>query len=462
MEKLILRSVMYGADKIPDSWFEKVPGGFYKEKDNPKSQNGKSGQNRNSGSGSSGKRRNTNNYDNRRRYEDDDQGYRSEGGARRDRRSRSSYDRPADDDYYDDRRGPRREKSHRRRRSFDDDRNWRDDDGYGRHPHPDGHYGGRESGRRPPYPQVDPYYDRGRPSTGGSDQPANPFSRGAGVAAGAAAEAPPYPQSSDPRSPSLPSPSYGSPAPQQARNGGIGNGYVPYADIYGQPTPRQPFSPPPPSDGSVRPNSLNQVSPPIASPQQGYQQNPFAQQAPTAAAAGAGAEYDGRAGFMNQDPRKMNGYDPRYSARRFNGYDENEQTYSESPPPPRRPSRQDYSPSYDSYDSPADNPRRSRSERRNDDRRERKPQNQGRSKSRVREAFDPSQRGLSYGAVGAVAGGLAGREIGKGAIPMAIGATIGALGANAFEARDRYVDSRQPLSAQSPTTQPRPPPANDR
>ncbi|TKA22854.1 hypothetical protein B0A50_07754 [Salinomyces thailandicus] len=33
MEKLILRSIMYGADKIPDSWFDKVPGGFYKAKE---------------------------------------------------------------------------------------------------------------------------------------------------------------------------------------------------------------------------------------------------------------------------------------------------------------------------------------------------------------------------------------------------------------------------------------------
>ena len=30
MEKLVLRGIMYGADKIPDSWFEKVPGGYYK------------------------------------------------------------------------------------------------------------------------------------------------------------------------------------------------------------------------------------------------------------------------------------------------------------------------------------------------------------------------------------------------------------------------------------------------
>lgn len=28
----LFNSLMYGADKIPDSWFEKVPGGYYKEK----------------------------------------------------------------------------------------------------------------------------------------------------------------------------------------------------------------------------------------------------------------------------------------------------------------------------------------------------------------------------------------------------------------------------------------------
>lgn len=69
---------------------------------------------------------------------------------------------------------------------------------------------------------------------------------------------------------------------------------------------------------------------------------------------------------------------------------------------------------------------------------------------RIKENFDTSQRGLGYGAVGAIVGGLLGSEVDKGPIPMAIGAALGGLGANAFEARERYVDPRKPQSAQLP------------
>jgi uncharacterized membrane protein YebE (DUF533 family) len=108
----------------------------------------------------------------------------------------------------------------------------------------------------------------------------------------------------------------------------------------------------------------------------------------------------------------------------------------------------------DSYDARAQDGR-SRSERRSED----KSKSRGKSKSRVREVFDTTQRGLGYGAVGAVTGGLIGSEFGKGAIPTAIGAAVGALGANAFEAREKYVQPRQPQNAQIPT-QPPPPVTN--
>ena len=166
----------------------------------------------------------------------------------------------------------------------------------------------------------------------------------------------------------------------------------------------------------------------------GYQQNTFAQQAPTAAAAGAGAAYTGQPGFISPS------YDPKYSPRRSSTYDRNDQNYSGSPPPDRRTSRQDYSPSYDNPDY--------RQDYRQDYRRPSKSQAQGRSKSRLRQHFDTSQRALGYSAVGALAGGLAGSELGHGVVPGAIGAALGALGANAFQARERYVDPRRPLNEQ--------------
>lgn len=449
MEKLILRSVMYGADKIPDSWFEKVPGGFFKEKEANKRSSGSGGERRHSGA-----------YHGARQYEDSnnyDDGYRSDGHRRRNRRSRSSYDGGADEEYYrdgDDRQRPRRVKSHRRRRSLDNDR-YGHDDGHGRRPR-DREYDDRPRSGRRQYPE-DPHYNSSRPGTGGSERPLNPFSPAAyaatGAAAGAAAGAAPYPRSSAAPSPAVQSPQFGQ--PPQARSGSIGNGYVPYSEIYSQSTqnaPQQPFSPPPTSDGSIRPNAMNMATP-VSPPPQGYQQNPLAQQHPTAADAGAGMQYTGQQGFINQDRGYNDAYDPRYDPMRYPGYDENEEPYSESPPPRRRRSRRDRSQSYDRDDSRT-NDRRARSERRKDD----KSKDQGRSKSRLRAAFDTSERGLGYGAVGAVTGGLLGSEFGKGAMPKAIGATLGALGANAFEARERYVDRRKPPNTQM-RTQP-PPPTN--
>ena len=447
MEKLILRSVLYGADKIPDKWFERVPGGFFREKE---------GGNRNSDSPSSDRRKNNKNA--RRPYDEDDEdydeGYRSEGHGRRHQRNRSSYDGGADDgDYYlsgDEQHRHRSGKSHRRRHSTEDDQRGHGDGRHRSHRKDprDSHDPAFNPYRRRDLRSPDLYYDRERPlsSGDGSDRSANRFSMGSS----AAAAHPPYQRSSATQSPAMQSPNLTKVHP--ARSGSIGNGYVPYANIYGQDiqqTARQPrFSPVPASPmRAPQPYSDPRNSPPVAPPPHDYHQNPFAQEAPIAADAGAGAVYTGTAGFVNQeqDPRWTNGPDPNYSARLYTRYDENNDP-NPNPASPRRSSRRDHSPSYDSYDTRTQD-RRSRSERRTDD----KPKPAGKSKSRVREAFDTSQRGLGYGAVGAVTGGLVGSEFGKGAIPRAIGATVGALGANAFEAREKYVHSRHWPQSQRPS-----------
>ncbi len=47
-----------------------------------------------------------------------------------------------------------------------------------------------------------------------------------------------------------------------------------------------------------------------------------------------------------------------------------------------------------------------------------------------------SERGVGYGTIGALAGGLLGSEVGHGIVPTIAGALVGGLGANVFEKRD--------------------------
>lgn len=477
MEKLILRSVMYGADKIPDGWFEKVPGGFYKKQEaqNKREANDRDRQKQSNtesnkasrGDRSNRSRRNSTGEELSRgppRDDDfDDSGYRSEGHRRRHGgQGRSSYDGGDDEHYYsgEDR---RRRRQHggdrRRRRGHDDDRRGYEDGYRGPPPRDDRHGDPRADGGRQPYPeQVEhPYVEPQRQS--------NPFSprgsvvEGMTAGAGGAALGAAYANgNANPASPTPMSPNPMSPTPRSPQTGGAAGGYVPYSHIYGngssnQQTDRQPFSPPPPSSsGSVQPNQFNQVSPPVTA-HGNLPQNPFAQQqAFTAAAAGAGAAYAEHAFGYSPDPRYSARHDSGYGERYDDRYpDENEPPYSEmSPPPRRRPSRRDYSPSHDSYED-RDDRRRPRERRRDDeDMKRAKSQGRGKSMQRIKENFDTSQRGLGYGAVGAIVGGLLGSEVDKGPIPMAIGAALGGLGANAFEARERYVDPRKPQSAQLP------------
>jgi len=288
------------------------------------------------------------------------------------------------------------------------------------------------------------------PDQYGSPGPTNPYtsmSAGGAAAGGATPRGPPYPPS-NPASPTVQSRQ--APVSASGPKGSLATGYVPYAHIYGSPVtnqhapPAQPFSPPPVSSvDSVQTNGMNQMVPPVA-PQR-YQQNPNAQQqvpAGVTADAGAGADaaaYAGQGGQFVQgqvtdppyDAREYNAYDRGYGESAYNGYDENDHPPSSSPTR-HRPSRRENSPSHDSYDD-----RRSRSERRADDKRAKS--HGGRGKSRLREHFDLSQKGAGYGLIGAVAGGLAGNEVGKGILPTAIGAAVGAIGANAFQVRERYV-----------------------
>lgn len=408
MEKLILRSVMYGADKIPDSWFEKVPGGYFKEKKSQENNHrGKSGDNRRT-EGTGGRRARAEDF-----HRSDDR-HRPSGHRRRDRRSRSSYDGGDDEDdrYYtgDERQHRRTEKPHRRRRSVDDERRRYDDDEDDRPRRRDSRMNDR------PSRGYDSYEDRDRPSTGGSGPPPpNPFSPNSyiptvGVAGREhpAGQSNANPQASNPASPSYDSPRSAFQPPPQNR-AATRKAYVPYSHVYSDPTP------PTSSNGQARPTRVDSASPPVAPSPRGYQQNPFAQQAPTAVDAGAGMQYHGQPGLVNP------AYNPNYSTRRNMGYD----GAQDAPPPGgNRRSRRDYSPSYSDDESRSDL-RRTRSESR------RKP------KHGIGKAFDRSRRGLGYGATGAAAGGLVGSELGSGPAAAVVGAGLGGLGANAIQAKQQ-------------------------
>lgn len=450
MEKLVLRGIMYGADKIPDSWFDKVPGGFYKaekEAEKRQSQRQQSQQHQGarasyppsdtqmarhgSGRAKSRRRRHSDEYDDRRpRYDEDPYagqrpGYGSDR-RRRDERRRSSYD--GGDDYdpyyyedYDRGYGGRRD---RRDDRYDDRYGY--DDGYGATGPRGQDYGPGNvrfdpppvGGQRPPYSPL------------GGSQYTPSIDPGAAAAAGAGAAAAAHMNGQTARAPS-----------------GATGGYVPYSNIYGptashSQSTRQPFSPPPDSNvGSAQPNSMNQLAPPFSPP--------------SSTAPGANA--------YNHPPRPGYGPDPYYN----DPYNDTYYDDRRSRPPadweegayiPPRHRRTRRSPSADSaYASP---PRRSRSERRRaSDKPPSRAKSRGKSLSRLTQNFDTSQRGFGYSGVGALAGGLVGSEIGKGAIPAAIGAALGGIGANAFGARERFVsDPHRAITSERREPLPLPPP----
>lgn len=246
MEKLIFTSVMYGVDKVPDSWFDKVPGGYFKQKE--KEVEDKVNREKRHEKGKSGSRRS-------RRYSDD-HGDRKARSRRS--KSKSVHDRDGANDESEDERYRRRRSGgyRRRRRSFEDDR-YGYDDGYGRHngsTRRDEYDKRRRSQHAPPSGYTPP---AAGPRTTQYVPPMQPTAPGSVPPGGF--NAVPTPTASGP------------PA-----------GYTPYSNIYGQPppAPNSAFPPPPPpqtANGTARvPNGINTAvpPPPSAAP---YMQNPYAQ-----------------------------------------------------------------------------------------------------------------------------------------------------------------------------------------
>ena len=257
MEKLVLRGIMYGADKIPDSWFEKVPGGFYKEKDKKGKQSDKDDKRRDKHE-KSHRRRHSDEYEERRPRRDDpydsDRPVHAPERRRRDA-DRSSYDGGDNND--SDEESQRRRA---RRSTINDADRYGYNDGFSR----------RDSTRRSYAPNDRPYESSPHGSQG-SPQYADPYFNSAAkrnsvaaVAAGAGTAAVMASQQSQRHVSSMPPTITPVPSAFPAQNPGAAS-YVPYSDIYGaNPTNgRQMFSPPPANSvSSVQPNSLNQVAPP--------------------------------------------------------------------------------------------------------------------------------------------------------------------------------------------------------
>ena len=188
-------------------------------------------------------------------------------------------------------------------------------------------------------------------------------------------------------------------------------GYVPYGHIYSQ--ENQQYGDDPRYD-------QHNVTDPYG---RGPPQDAYNQQYSRSAAGGyaqQGREYDDR--YDDRRERNTRRHDERRDGRRDNR---------------RNDSRSD-----SHSDSEDDHRQRRREKKRDASRSRRKSPNGKRDKSRarssVRDKFDLSERGLGYGSVGALAGGLIGSEVGKGGfLPAVAGAIVGGLGANAFEARDK-------------------------
>ncbi|KAK5693249.1 hypothetical protein LTR17_025170 [Elasticomyces elasticus] len=363
MEKLILRSVMYGADKIPDSWFEKVPGGYYKTKEGKaapaKEQSKRESKNNNGRHDSADSRK-----DRRSRRHSAGEGQhspsphdikRDEGQRpfdpprRRDSdRQRESYDgiEEVDGGNYsgDDRRRRRNHGSNRRRRSHEDERVYN----YVNGPPPprDDRRDERRYDDGAPYPERNNFGPTPRVQP---DQYAQALGAaaltgtGIGVAAGASH---PY---NDPISPVTQSSQ-----PVSIGRNGVAAGYVPYAHIYGGPasqTQQAPYSSSPhSSNGSAPLNDASRPPRPAVVPPGHYQQDPYAQD--------TGA-YSPQAAYRSQDSGYHSRHDPRGDDR-HNAYDEYGRPFPILPQPHSGHAvRNDYSPRRDSHaqEAPRSRPR---------------------------------------------------------------------------------------------------------
>lgn len=314
MEKLVLRGIMYGADKIPDKWFEKVPGGFYKgQQDNKQAKRPEKDDRRRGKRERSRRRRHSDEYEERRpRYEDPYDNDRPAHGSGRRRRDaeRSSYDGGDDYDSVD---GERQRRRSRRSTISDTDR-YGYNDGFSR----------RDSTRRSYAPVGRPYESSSRESQESSQYPDSyadhraKRNSAAAVAAGAGTAAA-IAQQSQQRTSTAPSTAFPAQAPVSAS-------YIPYSNIYGLNDTQLPAN----SISSVQPNSVHQIAP-VVSPASSYGSPP------------ANTSYDSR----------------RVSDSYHAPHDRQQDSYQSS---------RSHSPSFDSAGS---RPRRVRSERRPDHEKER-------------------------------------------------------------------------------------------
>ena len=106
-----------------------------------------------------------------------------------------------------------------------------------------------------------------------------------------------------------------------------------------------------------------------------------------------------------------------------------------------------YSDEYDDYDDR----RSSRKDHKSSKSKSRKSRSRSRSgvRGKLEKSFDKSERGLTTGALGALAGGLVGHEVGKGPLATVAGVVLGGLGANAFEARHERGKEKEKEQSQS-------------
>jgi hypothetical protein len=390
MEKLVLRGILWGADKVPDAWFEKIPGGYYKPKQDKIAQVPNDKRHSRHASHSS------------RTY--DDYGDRQQRLSHRPRSlDLNNHNRPVEA-YYQTQSA---RLPNMRERDLDDD--------YG----DDRYHRSRAAEREPPYPVF------GRQHANKRDGPLSP-----GPIAGAAAASSRFDASQYP-SPPL---STASPAPQT--RGISTGGYVPYGDIYGQggrdrPEPsvmspgseRADLRSPPAAEGRVY-NSDRAPPGQYSDSQASYDPNPASRNRPR--------DYDNPRSYRDygrdsgmREPREYDDYDD-YESDRGYGRARSQST--------RRGASRERSPSTLSYYD-ANGRRRARSEQRHGASVTSSKQSK---KDKIKEKLDTTEDGLKYGALGAFAGGLIGNELG-GIIPTALGAAVGALGGSAYQAREKYV-----------------------
>ncbi|GAB7348132.1 hypothetical protein MBLNU459_g6149t2 [Dothideomycetes sp. NU459] len=344
MLKALFNSLMYGADKIPDSWFEKVPGGYYRQKERAEQERRR-------------QHRRAQHYSDVANGKEDD-GYRSDDyDNRRGRGVRyheDDYDSEAQKQYGRGR--ARGQSAGAVRRDLDGSRSEELPLGgvYGQRPYNPADYAAVRTGER------EDRYDH---------QQYDLMSVQTGLAAGTAAAAAPY---ADPTRPSSSGPASG--------------GYVPYADIYSS-QPENPY--PSKLQNAAAHKETSNAYPRPHHADQSYNQSQYQPANPYAHSAYSGDDH------------------------------------SETESPHSRGS--------------ADGHRRRKHRHHSRSRQKSKSRNrsQSRARSSFRERLDTSEKGVGYGTIGALAGGLVGNEVGKGLLPTAVGAVLGGLGANVFEGREK-------------------------